>query len=116
MTTHSKLAGKPIPLRAIFILNLTLAILAYSMFAVISVKGLNPGVPANWILFTAMGYTVSFGTLVWAILNRNITVARTVLVCTFAMSFPASAYIGFFVSVVSLGLTFHPKVKHYFQQ
>ncbi len=52
--------NKPLQLRTIFILNLLKILLAFSIYTIITVKGLTPGKDPTWILYTAFGYVFTF--------------------------------------------------------
>lgn len=116
--THTNTTiGKPITLRAIFILNALKAILAFTLYFVFTNKaGHEPIIDPQIILYTASAYVVLFGFMVRAILTKNLIALRLLLIIDFIVSIPAKAYIGFAVAIISLGLSFTNTVKRYFQQ
>ena len=107
--------GKPLPLRVIFVLNGIMTFLPFLFYAVITsrnieIGGLNP----IYMVYTGVGYIISFVALVHFILRRNIVGLRMVILINVLIAIPAKAYIGILVAVISAGLTFAPRVKDYF--
>ena len=112
-------ASKPLTLRAIFILNalkilLTLGFFIGFKFFGLSVHGLEGNAAASLMLFTAIGYMVTFAAVVASILKRNMIGIRVAIVADFLVSIPAKAPIGFLVAAISMALTFTPSVKAFF--
>lgn len=105
---------KPGQLRAIFILNLLLVIICFTFYYFASSKGNVGGVPAKTILYTAISYTVLFGGLVVSIKKFSLMGLRAVNILVVLVSAPSVAVIGIVIGLISFGLSFHKKVKMYF--
>lgn len=105
---------KPGQLRAIFILNLLLFIICFTFYGVAVSKGDVGGIPADLVLKTAIAYLILFALLVTAIIKKKLWGVRLVNITTILVSIPATALIGMVFAIISLGLTFHKKVKAYF--
>ena len=111
--------NKPLTLRAIFILNALKIALSLGLFVAfkyygLSVGDLNGANGATIILYTTIGYVITFATLVVSILKRNILTARLAIVADIFISLPAKALIGIFVALISIALTLTGAVKAYF--
>lgn len=113
---NKDLPPKPIPLRVIFILNALMMVLPFIFYFVITSKGIDIGrLDPKIMIYTGIGYIVSFAVLVFFILKRNIMGVRGVLFANILISLPAKAIIGIVVAVISLLLAFlNEKVKTYF--
>ncbi len=111
---------KPIPLRVIFILNALLIFLAFAIYYALSNdlfeppggKSLNPA----WVLYTAIGYIITFIALVTCILNKKLMALRAVIITVALISIPAGGFIGILFSIISFALSFNKKVLAYFNQ
>lgn len=118
MTTQTSSIGslnKPIPLRIIFILNAIMMVLPFVFYFVITSNNISIGdLDPNLMLYTGMGYIVSFGLLVFFILSRKLWGVQAVIGLNVLIALPAKAYIGILVALISFGLSFHKKVKAYF--
>lgn len=109
--------GKPITLRAIFILNALKAILAFTLYFVFTNKaGHEPIIDPQIVLYTASAYVILFAFMVRSILTKNLPALRLLIIIDFIVSIPAKAYIGFAVAIISMGLSFTGMVRKYFQQ
>ena len=112
-------ATKPLLLRVIFILNalkilLTLGFFVAFKFYAFEAGSLRGDSAANLMLLTGLGYALTFAAIVASILNRNLTGMRAAIIADFAVSIPATAFIGFAIAVVSMALTFTRPVRAYF--
>ncbi len=112
-------ASKPIILRVIFILNALKILLAFGFFAAFKYYGLQVGElagpqAANLMLYTMLGYTVTFACIVASILKRSLIGIRTAIAVDFLVSIPATAVIGFVIAIIGMGLTFTASVRAYF--
>ena len=112
-------ASKPIALRAIFILNALKILLAFGFFAAFRFYGLEVGdlagpQAANLMLYTMMGYVLTFACIVTSILRRSMIGIRAAIAVDFLVSIPATAVIGFVIAIISMGLTFTASVRAYF--
>lgn len=107
---------KPIQLRILFILNLLLVAICFVFYAIAKSKGNIGGLAPNTVLYTAISYTVLFVALVTAIKRLSLTGLRIVITLVFLVSIPASAFIGMFIAILSMVLSFHKKIKQYFNQ
>lgn len=114
METQNNKSKKPILLRTIFILNGILIFLPFIFYYLITTNKLNVGLDPKLILYTAMGYILSFAFMVFFILKRKFMGFRLVFIATFLMSLPSQAYIGILVAIISLALSFHKKIRAYF--
>ncbi len=115
MTETTDLVKKPIQLRIIFILNALMMILPFIFYYVfttqdISIDGLDP----IYMIYTGGAYILSFALLVFFILKRNIIGARITFILNILIALPAGAYIGILVAIISMAISFTPKVKEYF--
>lgn len=112
-------ASKPFTLRAIFILNALKILLAFGFFAAFKFFGFKVGElerdpAASMMLFTALGYIITFAAIVASILKRSLIGIRAAIALDFLVSIPATAVIGFAVAIISMGLTFTAPVRAYF--
>nr|WP_321249678.1 hypothetical protein [uncultured Ruegeria sp.] len=112
-------ASKPITLRVIFILNALKILLAFGFFAAFKFYGLQVGElvgpqAANLMLYTMLGYMVTFSCIVASILKRSLIGIRAAIAIDFLVSIPATAVIGFVIAIISMGLTFTASVRAYF--
>lgn len=108
---------KPIQLRIIFILNALMMVLPFIFYAVftaknVQIEGFNP----VWMIYTGIGYIVSFALLVFFILKKQFVAFRIMFAINVLISIPASAYIGIVVAIVSFVLSFSNKVKAFFTE
>ena len=109
--------SKPIPLRAIFILNGLMMFLPFVFYIVFKTQNIElEGVDPTRFLYTGAGYIVTFALLVTCILKRWLWGLRLVIGLNVIVALPAKAYIGILISVLSLSLSFHPKVRAYFDR
>lgn len=107
---------KPIQLRIIFILNALLVLICFAFYGVAKSKGSVGGISPNTVLYTAISYVALFTALVTSIKKFNLIALRVTLVLVFAASIPATAIIGLVISVITFVLSFHKKIKQYFNQ
>ncbi len=112
-------ASKPITLRAIFILNALKILLAFGFFVAFKFYGLQVGElvgpqAANLMLYTMLGYMVTFACIVASILKRSLIGIRAAIAVDFLVSIPATAVIGFVIAIIGMGLTFTESVRAYF--
>ena len=102
---------KAIPYLAIFKVFLSLV-----FFAAFTLKtGAAAGFPMI-ILYTSLAYAIMLLPIFYFLHKKHIWGLRATLVVDFLVSIPASAFIGFAISLISLGLTFSPKVKNWFSE
>ncbi|WP_170326482.1 hypothetical protein [Ruegeria arenilitoris] len=112
-------ASKPVTLRMIFILNALKIPLAFGFFTAFKFYGLQVGElvgpqAANLMLYTMLGYMVTFAFIVASILQRSMIGIRAAIIVDFLVSIPATAVIGFIIAILSMGLTFTASVRAYF--
>ena len=106
---------KPIPLRAIFILNALKILLSFGIYIVFTAKDISiGGLDPIFILYTALGYLATFGAMVFFILRKNILGLRIITGIDLLISLPVKAFIGIVIAILSFLLTFNGKVKEYF--
>ena len=105
---------KPIPLRVIFILNALMCILPFFFAYIVSAGKINPGIPAEYMVYTGVAYIFSFAALVTSILKRNLNLVRVVIGINILIALPTKAYIGIVVAIISGALAFNSQVKRYF--
>lgn len=106
---------KPVPVRAIFILNAIKILISFGIYVVFTTKGISVGgLDPNIILYTSLGYVATFGLMVLFIVRRQAWGVRAMNLVDLLISLPASAFIGIGVAIISFGLTFHQKAKTYF--
>jgi len=115
MTTSNDLVKKPIQLRIIFILNALMMILPFAFYYVFTTKNITiDGLDPMYMVYTGIGYIISFIFLVTSILKRNLTLLRAIFAINILIAIPASAYIGIIVAIVSILISLSGKVKAYF--
>ncbi len=112
-------ASKPVTLRVIFILNALKILLALGFFAAFKFYGLQVGElagpqAANLMLYTMLGYMVTFACIIASILRRSLVGIRAAIAIDFLVSIPATAVIGFIIAIISMCLTFTASVRSYF--
>ncbi len=112
-------ASKPVTLRVLFILNALKILLAFGFFATFKFYGLQVGElagtqAANLMLYTMLGYMVTFTCIIASILKRSMIGIRAAIAVDFLVSIPATAVIGFIIAIISMGLTFTAPVRAYF--
>lgn len=106
---------KPITLRIIFIFNALMMILPFIFYFVfinkgIEINGLNP----VYMIYTGIGYILSFACLVLFILKKNIIGLRIIFLLNVLIALPVKAYIGIGVAIISMLLSFTGRVQRYF--
>ena len=111
--------GKPILLRAIFLLFAFKILLSLGLFVGFSYLGFEVGSKggdeiATIILLTTLGYLATFASMVVSILNRFMIGLRAAIAVDFVISIPAQAFIGFAIAIIGMGLSFTAPVKAYF--
>ena len=111
--------GKPILLRAIFLLFAFKILLSLGLFVGFSYLGFEVGSKggdeiATIILLTTLGYLATFAAMVVSILNRFMIGLRAAIAVDFVISIPAQAFIGFAIAIIGMGLSFTAPVKAYF--
>ena len=109
-------AKKPIQLRIVFILNALMMILPFIFYFIfttndIAIDGLNP----TWMLYTGIGYIISFIPLAYFIIKRNRIGVLTLFGINILIALPTKAFIGIIVAIISFILTFTKKSRLYFQ-
>lgn len=109
--------NKPIPLRVIFILNALMMVLPFIFYYVFTTQGIVVGdLDPMYMVYTGIGYILSFGVLVFFLLKRNLWGARIIFFLNILIALPAGAYIGILVAIISLALSFYnQKVLTYFK-
>lgn len=108
-------AGKPAPLRAMFIMNAVLMFLPFVFYAVsVSTGRTIAGIPSEQMLYVGAAYIASFALQVFFILRRNLTGLRIMYGVTLLASLPLKAFIGIVVALVATGLSFHKRVRAWF--
>lgn len=106
---------KPVPVRAIFILNAIKILISFGIYTVFTTQGISiGGLAPSTILYTSLAYVATFAIMVLSILRRQVWGVRAMNVLDLLISLPASAFIGIGVAILSFGLTFHQKAKAYF--
>ena len=105
---------KTTPLRILMALNAMMMFLPFVFYFVIIKNNFEVGVDPTWMLYTGLGYIVSFSALVFFVLTRNILGLRIVIGINVIIAIPVSAFIGWIVVIVSIVLSFNKKVKAYF--
>ncbi len=108
---------KPPVLRVVFILNALMMFLPFIFYYVfttqnISIEGLDP----MYMVYTGIGYILSFAILVYAILSKKIVLLRIVFGINVLIALPAGAYIGILIAIISMILSFNKKIKLFFAQ
>ncbi|MEM7259459.1 MAG: hypothetical protein AAF404_18950 [Pseudomonadota bacterium] len=111
--------NKPGNLRIIFILNALKILLSTGLFIGFKYHGLTIGTlsaasGASIVLYTTIGYVITFTAMVISILRRNLIGIRLAIAADFLISIPAKAFVGVLISVISISLTFTKSVKKYF--
>ncbi|ANQ51999.1 hypothetical protein MY04_4664 [Flammeovirga sp. MY04] len=107
---------KPIALRIIMVSFLLKVFIAFGLYFAISNGKLDiPNAKPDYILYTAVLYIINLIGMIVSALNGKLQLFRAIIIFDFIISIPAKAVIGFVVAVYSFGLTFHPKVKEFFE-
>ena len=115
MTTTANSVNKPIQLRIIFILNALMMFLPFVFYYVFTTKNISiAGLDPIYMVYTGIGYILSFALLVNFILKKNIVGFRIMFGINILIAFPASAYIGIVVAILSVLISYTEKVKTYF--
>ena len=115
MTNSTNLAKKPIPLRIIFILNALMMFLPFVFYYVFTTKEISiDGLDPMYMVYTGIAYIISFALLVFFILKRNFIGFRIMFFINILIALPAKAYIGILIAIISIAISFTPKVKAYF--
>ena len=113
--SSNDLPKKPLQLRIIFILNALMMILPFIFYYVFTTKEISiAGLDPMTMVYTGIGYILSFALLVFFILKRNMIGFRIMFFINILIALPASAYIGMLVAIISIALSFTKKVKAYF--
>ncbi|MGR3837408.1 MAG: hypothetical protein ACU0A2_03560 [Cognatishimia sp.] len=118
LDTNSGFAKPPL-LRVIFILNalkifLALGLLIGFKYFDLKVGSVSGPSAVTLIFWTMIGYIATFAAIVASILKRSIIGLRVAIVVDFLISIPATAFVGFAVALIGLGLSFTEPVKAYF--
>ncbi len=115
MESSINLVKKPAPLRVLFILNALMMILPFIFYFVITSKGIDVGgLNPVVMVYTGIGYILSFALVVYSILKKNLTLLRIIIAVNILIALPAKAYIGIGVAIISILLTMNNKVLAYF--
>ena len=116
MQNSSNQVKKPVPLRVIFILNAMMMVLPFVFYYVFTTRNIQVGdLDPMWMVYTGIAYIISFGILVYFLVNRKLWGARGVFLSNILIAVPAGAYIGILVAIISLSLSFfNKKVLAYF--
>ena len=106
---------KPIQLRIIFILNALMMFLPFLFYYVFKIKNITiEGLDPIFMIYTGVGYILSFILLVVSILKRKVVLFRSLLVLNILIALPVKAYIGIIFAVVSILISLNGKVKGFF--
>lgn len=107
------MTDRPKSIKAVFLLTVFKVLLAWTFFAVFTLRGPGP-VSTDLILYTAMAYVVlAIPTFVF-IHRRNAAGVRVCLALAIVASLPARAAIAIVIDVVALVLTFRAPSKRFF--
>ncbi|OHX64290.1 hypothetical protein [Flammeovirga pacifica] len=107
---------KPVALRIIMVSFLLKVFIAFGLYYAISSGKLEiPNANPEYILYTAGFYIINLIGMIITALNGKLQLFRAIILFDFMVSIPAKAVIGFVMAVYSFGLTFHPKLKEYFE-
>lgn len=105
---------KPIILRVVFLLNALLMFLPFIFYYIFTSKNIQvDGLEPIHMIYTGIGYILSFALMVTSILRRNLIAFRSVFVLVILISLPTKAYIGIVFAIVSLLLSLHKKIRLY---
>ena len=109
---------KPIALRVIFLLNALMTILPLAFYYVFTTNNITVGdLDPNWMLFTGVGYIISFLFLVYSFIKRKFFMARIIFGLNILIAIPAGAYIGILIAIISTIISFkNTKVLTYFSK
>ncbi len=106
---------KPASMRIIFILNAFKVLLAFGFYFVFQINDINIGIGPELILYTALGYVITFAAIVASILKRNLWGLRISIIIDFLISIPITAVIGLVISLISFFITFRKTATTYLQ-
>ena len=107
---------KPIVLRVIFILNALMAILPFIFYYVVTSKNIDTGIEPMLMIYTGIGYIVSFIALVTSILKKKFVIFRIIFFLNVLIAIPAQAYIGVLVAIISILISLNGKIKTFFKR
>jgi len=112
-------ASQPASLRTIFMLNALKILLCFGFFAAFKFYGLQVGdlvgpQSANLMLYTMLGYLITFALIIASIFRRSMMGIRAAIAGDFLVSIPVTAAIGIAIAAISMGLTFTASARAYF--
>lgn len=108
---------KPTQLRIIFILNALMMVLPFIFYYVFTTQDITVGtLDPMWMVYTGIAYIASFSLLVRSILAKQFLFFRIIFGLNVLIAIPAGAYIGMLIAAISFALSFHAKVRAYFNQ
>ena len=106
---------KPALLRVVFIMNALLSILPFIFYYIFTTKNIEiEGLKPEYMLYTGLGYMTTFILMITTILKRKLYAFRSIFILVILISLPAKAYIGIAFATISILLSFHKKIKLYF--
>lgn len=107
------MSERPKSIRAVFLLTMFKIVLAWTFFAVFTIRGSGP-VSTDIILYTASAYVaLAIPTFVF-IHRRNAIGVRVCIGLAIIASLPARAGIAIVIDVISMVLTFRRPAKDFF--
>jgi len=114
MTTKDKQAKKPIQLRIIFILNALMMFLPFLVYFLVTNNKIEMDVVPMHVIYTGIAYIISFGALVYCILNKKFFAFRTMFFINLLIALPVGVDGGIVVVIVSFVLSHTKQVKSFF--
>ena len=114
MTTKAKQAKKPIQLRIIFILNALMMFLPFLVYFLVTNNKIEMDVVPMHVIYTGIAYIISFGALVYCILNKKFFAFRTIFFINLLIALPVGVNGGIVVVIVSFILSHTKQVKSFF--
>lgn len=114
MSTETRQVGKPIQLRIIFILNALMMFLPFVVYYLVENDKIEMDVEPAHLIYTGIAYIVSFGILVYFILNKNLPAFRSMFFVNLLIAIPVGVDGGIIVAIVSFILVHTTQVKSFF--
>ena len=114
MTTKAKQAKKPIQIRIIFILNALMMFLPFFVYFLVTNNKIKMDVVPMHVVYTGIAYIISFGALVYCILNKKFFVFRAMFFINLLIALPVGVDGGIVVTIVSFILSHSKQVQSFF--
>ena len=114
MSTETKLIGKPIQLRIIFVLNFLMMFLPFLVYFLVTNNKIEMDVVPLHVVYTGIAYIISFALLVYCILNKKFFALRIMFIINLLIALPVGVDGGIVIAIVSFILSHTKPVKTFF--